>query len=479
LPPFTQLQGLSLIRIASTTELLSIATTTIRPCEARRCDHWTRGRAHTGELHVRLRPIVLSAAAVVVFAACGGSAATTAPTTSTPSPAMSMAPSDSMSMAPTDSMAPSAPTSGGLETDSAAADLRTKLNLALGEHLILAAKATGAALDGRADEFAAYGGLLNTNGTDIGATIGSVYGDAAKDQFNQIWSAHNGFFVDYTTGVAKKDQKMQDKAVKDLTTVYVPQFAEFLSGATGLPADAVTTLTTEHVVQTKAIVDAQAKGDWKAAYAAIRTAYAHMQMIGDALAPAIAAKFPDKLTGDPSNKGVDLRVALNQLLQEHLYLASSATGAALDGRSDEFAAAGGALNTNGTDVGAAIGSLYGDEAKDQFNKIWSAHNGFFVDYTTGVAKKDQKMQDKAVEDLTTVYLPEFTAFLVGATNLPEAAVTELVKEHVLTTKAIVDAQAKGDWKAAAAADRMAGQHMEMLGDPLVKAIVAKLPEKFA
>ncbi len=428
---------------------------------------------------MKFRPIALTAAAVVVFAACGGTGATNAPTTVTPSVApasdgMSMAPSDGMSMEPNGS-----PTTGAVVTDSAAADLRTNLNLALGEHIIFASKATGAALGGRADEFAAYGDLLNKNGTEIGATIGSVYGAEAEDAFNKIWSAHNGFFVDYTTGVAKKDMAVQDKAVNDLTTIYVPQFADFISGATGLPKDAVTSLTTDHVLQTKAIVDAQAKKDWTAAAAALRTAYGHMQMIGDAIAPAIVAKFPDKLAGDPSNKGVDLRVALNQLLQEHLYLASFATGSALDGRADEFAAFGGALNTNGTDVGGAIGSLYGDEAKDAFNKIWSAHNGFFVDYTTGVAKKDMAMQDKAVQDLTTVYVPQFADFLAGATDLPKDALTSLITDHVLTTKAIVDAQAKGDFAATAAADRMAGQHMAMLGDPLAKAIVAKLPAKFS
>jgi hypothetical protein len=428
---------------------------------------------------VKFRPIVLTAAAVVVFAACGSSGSSKAPTTAVPS----MAASDGMMASHDPSMAsPSAPSGSamtGSVTDSPAADLRTKLDLALGEHIIFAAKATEAALGGRSDEFAAYGALLNKNGTDIGATIGSVYGADAADAFNTIWSAHNGFFVDYTTGVAKKDKAMQDKAVKDLTTIYVPQFADFISGATGLPKDAVTSLTTEHVLQTKAIVDAQASGDWKAAYAALRTAYAHMQMIGDALAPAIVAKFPDKLGGDPSTKGAGFRVALNQLLQEHLYLASAATDAALAGRSDEFAAAGDALNTNGTDLGAALGSLYGTDAGDQFNQIWSAHNGFFVDYTTGVAKKDKAMQDKAVQDLTTVYLPQFSAFLAGATDLPVAAVTDLVKQHILTTKAVVDAQAKGDWTAAAAADRMAGQHMEMIGDPLAKAIVAKLPAKFS
>ena len=424
---------------------------------------------------MKFRPIILTAAAVVVFAACGSSAATKAP--STPG----VAPSDAMmSHDPAMSASPAgSATTGEVMTDTAAADLRTKLDLALGEHIIFASKATGAALGGRNEEFAAYGDLLNKNGTDIGAMIGAAYGKDAEDAFNKIWSAHNGFFVDYTTGVAKNDKAMQDKAVKDLTTIYVPQFADFIAGATGLPKDAVVSLTTDHVLQTKAIVDAQAKKDWKATFAAIRAAYAHMQMIGDAIAPAIAAKFPDKFAGDPSNKGVDLRVGLNQLLQEHLYLASDATGAALGGRNDEFAAAGAALNANGTDIGAAIGSVYGDAAKDQFNQIWSAHNGFFVDYTTGVATKDQAKMDQAVKDLTTVYLPKFAEFLAGATGLPNDALTALIKEHVLTTKAIVDAQGAKDFKAAAAADRTAGQHMEMIGDPLAKAIVAKVPAKFS
>jgi hypothetical protein len=423
---------------------------------------------------MRSRSILLTAAAAIVFTACsGGGGATTAPS-SAPSAAPTMAP---MSMEP--SMAPS-PSDGGMVTsDTPAADLRTSLNIALGEHLILAAKATGAALDGRADEFAAYGGLLNTNGTELGEMIGSVYGPEAKDEFNRIWSAHNGFFVDYTTGVATDDMAVQDKAVQDLTTIYVPEFSALLAGATGLPEDAVTALVTDHVLQTKAIVDAQAAGDFEAAYAAIRAAYAHMQMIGDALASAIVGQNAETIDGDPDSAAAGLRVALNQLLQEHLYLASSATAAALGGRADEFAAAGGALNTNGTDLGAAIGSLYGDEARDEFNRIWSAHNGFFVDYTTGVATEDQAVQDKAVQDLTTVYLPEFATFLAGATDLPVDALTSLIEEHVLTTKAIVDAQATGDWAAASAADRMAGQHMQMLGDPLAAAIVAKLSDTFA
>jgi hypothetical protein len=390
------------------------------------------------------------------------------------SPAASMAPMGSMAAA---SMAPGASMAQGA-IDSPAANLRTALDLKLGEHIILALKATDAALNGNTDLFGAYGKLLNTNGTDLGAMIGSVYGKDAEDQFDTIWSAHNGFFVDYTMGVAAKDQAKEDQAVTDLTTKYVPDFSKFISDATGLPLDAVTSLITDHVLQTKDVVDAQAAKDWTKAYAGVRTAYAHMQMIGDALAGAIVAKFPDKIAGDPNTKAAGFRVALNQLLQEHLYLATFATQAAFGGRGDEVTAALGALGTNGTDIGGAIGSLFGQAAQDQFNLIWSAHNGFFVDYTTGVATKDQAKQDKAVSDLTTVYVPQFATFLAGATGLPVDALTSLITDHVLTTKAVVDAQAGTDATATALADRTAAQHMQMIGDPLAAAIVAAMSAAF-
>ena len=44
----------------------------------------------------------------------------------------------------------------------------------------------------------------------------------------------------------------------------------------------------------KGVVDAQAKGDWVSAYAKLREAAGHMQMIADPLAGAISKQFPDK-----------------------------------------------------------------------------------------------------------------------------------------------------------------------------------------
>ena len=87
-----------------------------------------------------------------------------------------------------------------------AATLRTALNALLSEHVILAAAATGAALDGRDAEFKAAAGALDANSVDIAKAIGSVYGTDAEQAFLPLWRRHIGFAVDYTVGVATKDR---------------------------------------------------------------------------------------------------------------------------------------------------------------------------------------------------------------------------------------------------------------------------------
>ena len=149
------------------------------------------------------------------------------------------------------------------------------------------------------------------------------------------------------------------------------------------------------------------------------------------------------------------------------------------GATDEFAAAGAALNTNGTDIGAAIGSLFGQEAQDAFNTIWSAHNGFFVDYTTGVATDDQAHDGQGRQGPHDgLRAPSSPRSWLAPRACPRTRWRELITDHVLTTKAVVDAQGAGDAEAAAAADLSAGRHMRMLGDPLAAAIVEALPESF-
>jgi LPXTG-motif cell wall-anchored protein len=192
---------------------------------------------------------------------------------------------------------------------------------------------------------------------------------------------------------------------------------------------------------------------------------------------ALSVAIPAKAAPSYATAG-DLRVQLDSLLTEHVALAASATNAALGGRTDEFNAAAAALDANSVDLSKAIGSVYGADAEKAFLPLWRTHIGFFVDYTQGVAAKDQAKQDKAVNDLVQ-YTQDFGAFLSSANpNLPKDAVAKLVEMHVLTLKNVVDAQAAGDQTKAYTNLRMAFAHMTMIANPLTDAIVQQFPDKF-
>lgn len=200
-------------------------------------------------------------------------------------------------------------------------------------------------------------------------------------------------------------------------------------------------------------------------------------------AMAFATPAPAQMASDHHRSGAisagDLRVVLNNLLAEHAQLGLAATGAALGGRGAEFQAAAGALDENSVALGQAIGSVYGNGAGDAFLALWRKHIGFIVDYTTGVASKDQKKADQAVANLLG-YTKDFSAFLSGANpSLPTTVVADLVKGHVVGFKAAIDAQAREDWNTAWTKTREAVMHMRMIADPLASAIAKQFPEKFS
>src|SRR5215467_14991815 len=125
--------------------------------------------------------------------------------------------------------------------------------------------------------------------------------------------------------------------------------------------------------------------------------------------PAGGSAMAAPMTSMPGGKAAGLRAGLNTLLQEHVYLAAAATGAALDGRDAEFKAAAGALDQNSVAISKAIGAVYGTDAERAFLPLWRRHIGFAVDYTLGVASGDRAKTDKAVGDLLG-YTEDFGAF---------------------------------------------------------------------
>jgi len=365
----------------------------------------------------------------------------------------------------------------------AAADLRVTLDQLLGQHAILAAQATSAALDGdaAADEYKAAGASLEANTVALGGAIKSVYGADAEKTFLTLWRNHIGFFVDYTVGTATKDDAKKQKAAADLAG-YGRDFAAFISGANpNLPAKAVEDLLTTHIAGLAKGIDDYAAKDYKGAYTQMVAAYDHMFMIGDALAGGIAAQFPDKFpAGSATTSAVDLRIALDRLLGEHAVLAAMATQKGLggDATKPQFTAAADLLEANTVDLGAAIKSVYGADAEKTFLTLWRNHIGFFVDYTVGTATKDEAKK-KAAGDALAGYARDFGAFIGGANpNLPAAAVEGLLKPHITQLATNVDAYYAKDFAKSYMLQSEAYAHMYMTGDALAGGIVAQFPDKF-
>src|SRR5258708_36053839 len=107
-------------------------------------------------------------------------------------------------------------------------------------------------------------------------------------------------------------------------------------------------------------------------YTDLHATYASISAFADALAKRIAQKFADKFPGDPSNREVDVRVSLASLLQEHSYVATMATNAAIGKRDGESAAAMGALAAN---PGALEGRMPG-------KALWTARAGALLRHAT-------------------------------------------------------------------------------------------------
>lgn len=371
-----------------------------------------------------------------------------------------------------------------------AATLRASLTELLQEHVYLTALATGAALRGDTKAFEATAATLNgpseSNTSDLVAAIGSVYGDEVGTAFDGLWRSegHIPALVAYTQAIAKGDKAGADKAVASALE-YAKTFGTTMNSVNeNLPADVVTDAIATHITTLKAVIDAQKAGDQPAVYAALRVAYGHVSGTAAALAGGTVAKFSDKIDGDAASKASEFRAALTRLLPEHVFLAASATGAALGGRAPQFEAIAASLNgpsdSNTSDIVAGIASVYGDEVGTAFDGLWRSegHIPAVVAYTQAVAKGDKAAADKAVADLLA-YAETFGKTMNSVNDkLPADAVTEAVKMHITTLKDVIDAQKAGDPAKAVKALRVAANHMAEFGATLADATVQKFPGKF-
>lgn len=183
-------------------------------------------------------------------------------------------------------------------------------------------------------------------------------------------------------------------------------------------------------------------------------------------------------SAEVSNPAIDLRASLDAILSEHAYLAVVAMQKGIDGKED-FEAAAGQLNKNTEDLSAAVGSVYGEEAGNQFKEIWSSHIGYFVDYVTATAENNEEGRKQALAELDK-YRAEQAGFLDTATEgrLKAADLEAGLKVHVEQLIGAFESYRAGEYDKAYDDATESMHHMFGVGKSLSWAITDQFPEKF-
>jgi hypothetical protein len=335
---------------------------------------------------------------------------------------------------------------------SKAADLRTNLDFLLGEQVMLVAKQSAAAVD-HSDSYAGYTTALTTNGADVANVFRAAFGNTAADQISQSWGVENGYLVDYTIGVVTHNQAKSNGAMSGLVNGLEPQLARQISDLTQLPLDSTTQLLSQQVLEDKAVIDDQAAQKPGSTFADLHTAFIQSARLGDALAPRIAQKFPDKFPGDPTLPAVDHRVSLNTLLEEHAYLATLASDAIVRGDNGTKAAAVTALAGNADSLGTSFSTVFGNAAGTEFDKLWAGR-------IAGLAGYAAAGDAASMKSLTDTFAAQFAA-LAGMSPA-------LVVNQVQATLKVIDDQRSKSTAALAADDRAAASAMQPVADALVE-----------
>lgn len=157
---------------------------------------------------------------------------------------------------------------------------------------------------------------------------------------------------------------------------------------------------------------------------------------------------------------VETRITLERLLGNHATLTARFMRARMQSGVDLFETAEQAIVANTEEMRAAIGSVLGDGAADEFEPLWASHVEALGDYARAVSDEDDAGREEALAALAD-FRRRYGAFIASATGgsiaAPDAEAN--IGAHLDHLTGHVDAYAGGDHVAAFGLQRQAYAHM--------------------
>lgn len=204
---------------------------------------------------------------------------------------------------------------------------------------------------------------------------------------------------------------------------------------------------------------------------------AQKDQIIDLLREVIVFQAMNTSDADAMSDAANLRVQLNKQLQSHVSLSLAALRNLHD-ENDQVDASLAELDENTDDLGASVGSVFGDDAQEAFEDLWRDHIGFFADETIGLRENDDEMVEEAREDLEG-YAEDIAAVFVSLMpSLDEETLMAGANEHRSLVSGSMEAYADEDYADAYQLQYEGEMQVKGLADALTAGITNRFPNQF-
>lgn len=323
-------------------------------------------------------------------------------------------------------------------------DVRLEVGDLVGQRTLLNASLASAILSNRKADVSAATSALERNTSELGTVVGSAWSESDRKSFADNWTAESKAVEDYANALLHKDTAAQERAAASWQSAIAQRASQWAarSGSTTSPL----TMLQEQAAAERAVLDNEAVGEIANQYSALQKSYEHSQPVAEFLASALIRGGSGEMRQLEDSPAATQRLKLHALFIEHAFLLSNMTGDYLAGRTDEYTAVSAILDMNSDRLISQMNTAFGQEAGNEFSKLWKTHIEHVMDYTKAKEPPDKTVQKRAINDLAQ-YAESLTELLHPMPKPATPMHTKKAKKQAKKPKAkepaqLVDPQTK-------------------------------------
>ena len=343
------------------------------------------------------------------------------------------------------------------------ADVRVALDRLLQEQIFLVALGMDAASNARLDELLGVSSALDQNSIVLAEVLWAVKGQPAAESFLGAWRGQNADLIQYAQGQTSSssiDLGRRGSAIAEQLTL-----GDF---SAALVEDLLRARNQAQV----GLADATLSHDPVEVNRRVRQVATGSDDIGRPLAAAIAAQAPNLAPVSTVGPDVDVRLQLNRLLVEHIYLTGAAVEAATDGRGLDAQARVDAASASADKLGQQLTDVWGVQVGNGLADRLRAETGALVALASG------RNRSQVAADLDRLR-GEIDGLLSGANPLlPKGMLSLQLRPIDQSVLGASDAFAARDFATAYALLREAARQTQKPADALALSIVDRFPGRY-